>query len=282
MVCRTDGLPNRWFAEPMFYRKDGRDMNRLPVYLLFCCLTAISGPALPPVAGQDSQDGRAPVAQEMPRLDLDQYQFGILRRGSKWTAEKTPETQKIQEGHMAHIGNMARAGKLMAAGPLMSAGDLRGIFIFKAASLDEARALAEEDPAIKSGRLTLELLDWRGTRGIGAKLQEEMKINQNPKYTMAKYHLVLFKRGPRWAPPKSSEDRKLWTDHLRYVQQMLGTSKMAAAGPFVDDSERPGMYVLAAESETEAKALTEPDPAVKAGYLVPEFHAWYVAREVWP
>jgi hypothetical protein len=40
---------------------------------------------------------------EMPKFEIEPYQFGVLRRGPKWTAESTPETERIQAGHMANI-----------------------------------------------------------------------------------------------------------------------------------------------------------------------------------
>ncbi len=40
------------------------------------------------------------------------------------------------------------------------------MFIFQIESVDEARALANEDPAIQSGRLRLELHPWFAASGL--------------------------------------------------------------------------------------------------------------------
>ena len=88
------------------------------------------------------------------------YYFTFLRRGPKWTAEKTPETEKLQAAHMANINALAKTGKLVIAGPFENAGDYAGVFVFKVSSLDEARALAESDPAIKAGRLVADVHPW--------------------------------------------------------------------------------------------------------------------------
>jgi hypothetical protein len=40
--------------------------------------------------------------------------------------------------------------KLVVAGPFGDNGELRGIFVFKVASLDEAKVLAETDPAVRA------------------------------------------------------------------------------------------------------------------------------------
>jgi uncharacterized protein YciI len=88
------------------------------------------------------------------------YYFTFLRRGPKWTPEKTPETEKLQAAHMANINAMAKTGKLVIAGPFENAGDYAGVFVFKVSSLEEAKALAESDPAVKAGRLVADVHPW--------------------------------------------------------------------------------------------------------------------------
>jgi uncharacterized protein YciI len=88
------------------------------------------------------------------------YYLGFLRRGPKWTPEKTPETEKLQAAHMANINAMARTGKLVIAGPFENAGEYAGVYVFKVGSLDEAKQLAESDPAVKAGRLVTDVHPW--------------------------------------------------------------------------------------------------------------------------
>ncbi len=93
------------------------------------------------------------------------YYFCFLRRGPKWTGERTPETDKLQAAHMANINAMAKTGKLVIAGPFENGGDYAGVFVFKVDSLDEARALAESDPAVKAGRLAADVHPWLVAQG---------------------------------------------------------------------------------------------------------------------
>lgn len=84
----------------------------------------------------------------------------FLKKGPAWTAGETPETRAIQEGHMANIRALWQAGKLVIAGPMGDDGDLRGIFVFDVATLEDAKALAASDPAVKAGRLVAEIHPW--------------------------------------------------------------------------------------------------------------------------
>jgi uncharacterized protein YciI len=93
------------------------------------------------------------------------YYFSFLRRGPKWTGEKTPETEKLQAAHMANINAMAKTGKLVIAGPFENGGDYAGVFVFKVGSLDEAKSLAESDPTVKAGRLVAEVHPWLVAEG---------------------------------------------------------------------------------------------------------------------
>jgi uncharacterized protein YciI len=99
-------------------------------------------------------------------LKLVPLYFAFLTRGEKWTAEKTPATEELQKGHMANINRLAGMKKLIAAGPFGDDGRLRGIFVFRVASLDEAKALTATDPAVQAGRLAVELHTWMVPEGI--------------------------------------------------------------------------------------------------------------------
>jgi uncharacterized protein YciI len=92
--------------------------------------------------------------------------LAFLTRGDKWTPEKTPATEDIQKGHMANIQRLAEMKKLVVAGPFGDDGKLRGIFVFKVNSIDEARQLAATDPAVQSGRLALQIHPWTVPEGI--------------------------------------------------------------------------------------------------------------------
>jgi uncharacterized protein YciI len=122
-------------------------------------------PAAPAVA---SPPATAPAPSG--ELKMRSYFFVVLRRGPTWTAEKTPETKKLFEGHMANIEAMAKSGKLLIAGPMEADPSdktaVAGIFLFDVPTKDEVVALMKNDPAIEAKRLVPEIHVWYGPSDI--------------------------------------------------------------------------------------------------------------------
>ena len=114
------------------------------------------------------------VAQQKPaakpsetKYEMTTYHVAFLKKGPSWTPQVTEETKQIQAGHMENIKRMADSGKLILAGPFAGNGDLRGMFVFApSASLEEIKQMAEQDPAVKAGRLALEWHPWYSAKGI--------------------------------------------------------------------------------------------------------------------
>jgi uncharacterized protein YciI len=98
--------------------------------------------------------------------EMTTYYVAFLYRGAKWTPQQTAETKRIQEEHMANIQRMADSGKLVLAGPFTDDGELRGLFVFQGVTREEAETLAANDPAVKAGRLRIELHPWFSAKGI--------------------------------------------------------------------------------------------------------------------
>lgn len=99
-------------------------------------------------------------------LNMATAYLGFLTRGPKWTPEKTPATEALQKAHMANINKLAEMKKLVVAGPFGDNGTLRGIFVFKVGSLEEAKKLAETDPSVQAGRLAISMHPWLVPEGI--------------------------------------------------------------------------------------------------------------------
>ena len=110
-----------------------------------------------------------PVAFAQAPTEMSQYYMVFLRRGPAWTAVATPESTKVSQGHMANIQRLSIEGKMVVAGPFDGqSGDraLAGIFILRVVSMDEAKAIAESDPAVKAGRFVYEIAPWWGPKSL--------------------------------------------------------------------------------------------------------------------
>jgi uncharacterized protein len=134
-------------------------------FVSFAGFLAVLAAAFPAAVQQPPEAKAAPPA-EVGGFEMTTYYVGFLYRGPKWTPEVTDETKRIFEGHMANIGRMAASGKLLVAGPFSDDGDLRGLYVFKVGSMEEAKKLVETDPAVQSGRLRFELHPWFAAKNI--------------------------------------------------------------------------------------------------------------------
>jgi len=86
----------------------------------------------------------------------------MLRRpdAPRWYDEETLE--RIQREHLAYLESLRAAGHVVTNGPVLDPPDesLRGLVFYRTGSLDEARRLAEQDPAVLAGRLAVEVMTW--------------------------------------------------------------------------------------------------------------------------
>ncbi len=105
------------------------------------------------------------LAEEKPdKPEMKTYYLVFLLKGANRSQDST-EAAKIQEAHLGHLTKMHQKGKLVMAGPLLDDIDLRGICVYDVKTLEEAKALAEADPAVKTGRLKVEVHPWLSQRG---------------------------------------------------------------------------------------------------------------------
>ncbi|MDG2032386.1 MAG: YciI family protein [Rhodospirillales bacterium] len=93
---------------------------------------------------------------------------------SEFTGKEGDRTA-VRDEHLAYQGQLEAEGRLFCAGPLLKeSGDMAGIglIIYKAASLDEAREIADNDPFHKSGLRAYKIWPWKiNEGGIDLKLR---------------------------------------------------------------------------------------------------------------
>jgi uncharacterized protein YciI len=83
---------------------------------------------------------------------------------SRSLPERDEEKQRNYEEHRQWLDDQHRAGRLLFSGPTTDGG--YGIYVMLAASLDEAKAVAAQDPHHARGIRQMEVLEWRAHRAF--------------------------------------------------------------------------------------------------------------------
>src|SRR6266699_3510319 len=86
-------------------------------------------------------------------MQFDQFTIALL--------VLRPDAPEMQDAHLAHLADLHDAGYLVAAGPLLGPMDreFRGLSILTV-DAEQARALKEEDPAVRAGRFSVQIFPW--------------------------------------------------------------------------------------------------------------------------
>jgi len=95
-------------------------------------------------------------------MDLEAFELVLLRRPENPPDYDDAELERIQREHLAHHDRLRADGHVVTNGPVIEQPDpsLRGLTFYRTGSLEESRRLAEADPAVRAGRLAVEIMTW--------------------------------------------------------------------------------------------------------------------------
>ena len=93
-----------------------------------------------------------PLPIDVPR-NLKPYFLGLLSKGERWNDAEGSED--LMPRQLAFIRQQTEAGRYKLAGPVVEKGEIVGLMIIEAENADEALAIAQQDPAVHSGRLSV-------------------------------------------------------------------------------------------------------------------------------
>ena len=208
----------------------------------------------------------------------DQYQIIFLRPDPARKPLNKEDGERIQSAHTANIHALADRGVLVAAGPFDDKPHtISGVFFFKTASSDEALREAVKDPTVVEHRNTVDVLAWRGPKGLGDEYKRLHKENPRTLEGMGVHPFYLLSRTASW---KASGP--VWKDHEAYLSELMKTGKLAAMGPVSESANIAEVLIFDRIPDEEAAALAAADPAVKAGLLQAEAHRWWSSAHVLP
>jgi uncharacterized protein YciI len=120
--------------------------------------------------GQAKQMDSSYDAQLAQKLGADEYGMKtyvmvFLKAGPNRIKDSVARAE-LQKAHLKNIMRLAAEGKLIVAGPFLDDQDIKGIFIFNVSTIEEAKKIAETDPAVKAGSLIMELHPWYGSAAL--------------------------------------------------------------------------------------------------------------------
>ena len=94
-------------------------------------------------------------------MEFDRFSIALLILRPDAPRLDEEAAAALQDAHMTHLAELHEAGHLLAAGPLLGSPEeeLRGLSILNVEP-KEARALKEQDPAVRAGRYSIKVLPW--------------------------------------------------------------------------------------------------------------------------
>ena len=95
-----------------------------------------------------------PHIQNLPR-SLKPYFLALFRPGERWN--QTEGAENLPARQLAFLRTQFEAGVYRAAGPMTDGGAISAMAIIEAESLEAARSVAEQDPAVVAERLVVEV-----------------------------------------------------------------------------------------------------------------------------
>lgn len=97
---------------------------------------------------------------------------------------------------------------------------------------------------------------------------------------MRTYYMAFLRRGPAWSAERTPEAVAAGEGHMANIKRLAACGELLIAGPFAVGPTPPkdalaGIFIFDVPTLEEAVALTQTDPAVKAGRFTIEVMPWY-------
>jgi len=220
-----------------------------------------------------AQEKSQATEKAAPAHKMVEFHMALLKRVPNWEDIKTPNRMALEKAQTDYVKWLIESGKAVIAGRLTDDGEIRGVYVLRAKTTEEAKAWADDSPAVKSGHLVSELHPWWS--------EEVMKKTTMPE-SMTTAYLAFLTRGAKWTPEKTPQTEEIQKGHMANILRLAETKKLVVAGPFGDDGTLRGIFVFKVGSLEEAKTLAETDPAVQAGRLALDIHPWQVPEGILP
>jgi len=182
----------------------------------------------------------------------------------------------LQDSHMAFNADRYEAGDLLAAGPLPDA-RLRGLSVWSVEP-ERVRLLREQDPAVRAGRLSAEVLRWmvpdRTVAFSRTRLPRCMAEVTSGEVQLDRFTIALL--AARDDAPALDDDARaaLQDAHLARNADLHDAGHLLTAGPLRHDVLR--LLGIWGPEPEQVRAHIGADPLVVAGRMVATVTPWMV------
>lgn len=193
----------------------------------------------------------------------------VFLRPVSGIAPLTPHVHEVTLGrHLQGLQSLWESGKAVAVGP-MDDPEYAGIAVLDVRTKEEAQALIQNDPFIKLGQLRADIMPWmcENTFKKGQKFLDVEKI----------WFGILQRpiNAPKYSADKLAEMQK---GHLANIQKMADDGLLAAAGPFLTDEKRRGIFVFFTKDRKQIESATSIDPLIRAKRLEMKLIPWWTSK----
>ena len=100
----------------------------------------------------------ASLPPQWARMQFDRFSVVLLSLRPDAPRLDEAAAGALQDAHLAFLAKLHEDGYLIAAGPITDE-NYCGLSILNV-GVDEARALKEEDPAVRAGRFSIHVMPW--------------------------------------------------------------------------------------------------------------------------
>ena len=131
------------------------------LFLVPLALATLSLSAALPLAATEPE--AATGDEEVVPAKFEKHYLVLLLRPENPPTFGEEESAKIQSAHLGHLHKLWVDGDALIAGQFEVPDDerMRGLVLFRGdLTTEEVRELAEADPAVKAGRLEVQVLPW--------------------------------------------------------------------------------------------------------------------------
>ena len=116
--------------------------------------------------GVGSKMAEAGKAEAMISGPKATHFLAVFKKGSKWSPEENENTRKLIQNHITYVWKLYQDGALKLYGAFEGPGDIRSFAVLQAKSLDAAKKILKDDPALKANWVKLEYHTFEVSEGV--------------------------------------------------------------------------------------------------------------------